>query len=166
MRVLFFLFTAVVLHSCSEANKNPQVEKKIVPPQIENIKKLSIRKVGELGFRRSYSGSAPDNKWTNPWGYNNRDTLLMKKFLEIGLVNNYGNLLLKKFDSCKVYDYYHRNVLFTLSDSLQKNLAVELCYTGGHNQFDLCAGDGEQTLEIEIDGWYFEGLKFIIADII
>ena len=84
MRILSFLLSAIILCSCSEKKQIISTEKKDMSSQkTTTAKKLLIQKVGELRFRKSYSGSAPDNKWTNPWGYENHDTSLLKKFQEI-----------------------------------------------------------------------------------
>jgi len=165
VRVFFFLFIATFLYSCSGQNKKAPVEKETIKAEVQTAKKLLIQKVGELGFRRTYSGSDPDNKWDNPWGYN-RDTLLVKSFQEIGLVTRHNRLLLEKFDSCKLYDYDHPEASFILTDLQQKNLKVQFCYKGGYANFDLSVADGQQSSEIEIDGSYFEGLKYLLLDIV
>jgi hypothetical protein len=175
MRVLFSFLIAPILYCCSDTNKKAQVEKKIVYPQIENAKKLSIRKVGELRFRRSYAdiqfremsdAELEQIRRSNPSPDFFNDSTLVKKFQKIGLLNGKEELLLRKFDSYKVYDYDHRSALFILTDSIENKITVEICYKGGYANFDLCVGDGQQNSEIEIDGAYFEGLKYMLLDIV
>ncbi len=141
----------------------------------DTVKRLSVKKVGVLRFRRSYAAiqyremsdaELESITRSNPEPDYFNDTILVKTFQGLGLINKNEELLLKKFDSCKIYDYDHRNALFTLTDPLQKKLVVELCYIGGYNQFNLCVADDQQTSEIEIYGWYFEGLKYMLLDII
>ena len=175
MRVLFFLFILIILYSCTEGNKKTSVEKNKVLQPPKTQKEISIKKIGELRFRMGYviEGKTLSLNQLKKIGEDKRtyyyagkpDTVLLKTFQDLGLVNN-DELILRKFNSCKIYDYDHRKALFTLSDSLQKELAVELCYKGGYHQFGLCVADGQQTAEIEIDGWYFEGLKYMLLDII
>src|SRR6266496_4144167 len=89
MRILSFMCLAIIFCCCSDKNKQPQIEKSIVPNQKDITKKISINKIGELQFRRSYANNQlmkmSDAEYekirrSNPWGYDNHDTSLLKKF--------------------------------------------------------------------------------------
>ena len=54
MRVLFFLFILIILHSCTEGNKKTSVEKNKVLQPPKTQKDISIKKIGELRFRMGY----------------------------------------------------------------------------------------------------------------
>ena len=175
MRVLSFLFIMIILYSCSGENKKTSIEKIKAPRQTKTEKKISIKKIGELRFRRSYADNQfremshaeyEEIRRSNPEPDYFNDSLLVKKFQKIGLINSKKELLLRKFNSFKVYDYEHPEALFILEDSSQMKLSSELCKINGVNEFNLWVSDGTKAQEIKIDGFYFEGLKYMLLDII
>jgi hypothetical protein len=173
MKVLSFLLTVIILHSCSDKEKKP-VKKITIPHQTEIQKKISIQKIGELRFRMSYvvEGKTLNLNQLKKIGEDKQtyyyaakpDTALLKKFQDLGLVTN-NELLQRKFNSCKIYDYNDPEALFTIEDPVQKRLIAGLCRKDEF-KFDIWISDSSKTMEIEIDGFYVYGLKFILLDII
>jgi len=174
MRVLSFLFIMIILYSCSDENKKTQVEKITALPQTKTQKEISIKKIGELCFRMGYviEGKTLNLSQLKKIGEDKRtyyyagksDTTLLKKFQDLGLVNN-DELILRKFNSCKIYDYDRPEALFTLEDPMQKKLIAELCKID-ESKFNLWVSDSSKISEIEIDGFYHEGLKFMLLDVV
>ena len=173
MRVLSFLFI-IIIYSCSGENKKTQVEKIPALQQTKTQKEVSIKKIGELRFRMTYVIEGKtlslnqlkkigEDKQTYYYAAN-PDTALIKKFQDLGVVNS-NELLQKKFNSCKIYDNDDPEALFTIDDPIRKRLIAGLCRKDEF-KFNLWVSDSSKTMEIEIDGFYSYGLKFMLLDII
>jgi len=166
---------AIIFCCCSDKNKQPQIEKSIVPNQKDITKKISINKIGELQFRRSYANNQlmkmSDAEYekirrSNPWGYDNHDTSLLKKFQKFGLVNKKYNLLLRNFKSQSKINFEHFTAEFGLWDSIQNKLVFRFIRNKDDSKYKLWITDNSINSEIQIDGFYLEGLKFMVLDIV
>lgn len=175
MRILSFFLIVVILHSCTEAKQKSEVDKKNIRPKIINQKNLVIRKVDDLRFRRSYAdrqfrkmsdGEYERIKRSNPGGYSNYDTSLLKKFREIGLLDKNYDLFLKKFKSLKIVDFDHQNVSFQIQDSIQNKLNCEFRRVDKTSKYTLSVSDGLLNSKIDVDGFYMADLKFMLLDIV
>jgi hypothetical protein len=168
MRVLSFLLVAIILFGCSEKEQKISTEKTTTPQQVVAVKKLSIQKVGELRFRKSYSGSSPDNESDNPWLYDKVDSSILKRFQELGLVNQTSQLLFKKFKSFKKIDYDHLNAEFEIFDSINKKLYCKLIRREDNTYYDLLITNSFDSVKLKVDGFYVnaDALKFMLLDVI
>jgi len=176
MRVLFVFLIAIFLYSCSEANKKPQVEKKIIPHQIENVKKLSIRKVGELRFRRSYAdiqfremsnAELEKIRKSNPEYYyaGEPDSFLLKRLETLNYLDQNYDLFRNKFKINKSKEFE-----VTGNDSIAlKCWFIRPQDTTKYDKYNLVLNKNNLNTEIEIEGFYsftYDEIKYLLLDII
>ena len=175
MKLALFVFITLITCGCKEKQMNKPVAQTKPQAKAETPKEISIKKIGELRFRRSYAAiqyremsdaELESIRRSNPEPDYFNDSILVKKFQTLGLVNKQEELLLKKFKSIKLYDYDHPEAYFTLEDSIQKKLIALLCRRYAENEFNLWVSDSLLTAEIGVEGFYPEGLKFMLVDVI
>ena len=174
MRVLSFLFI-IIIYSCSGQYKKTPVEKIVTIQQTKTQKGISIRKIGELRFRMSYvvEGKTLNLNQLKKIGEDGRtyyyagkpDTVLLKKFQELGLVNNKSELLLKKFKSIKNIDFDHLNVEFQINDPYLEKLSCKLIRKDSTAYYNLIISDSMIKTQIQVDGFYMADLKFMLLDV-
>lgn len=176
MRPLFLLVIIIFILGC-KGKKTAEASKKSLPKyKIDSFEKISIKKVGELRFRMTYvvEGKTLNINQLKKIGQNKLDyyyaakpdTILLKKFQELGLVTEMHELLLRRFKSFKTVDPDHFNAEFELKDSGLKKLDCKLIRNNGNSHYTLSVSDSLQSSQILIDGFYIEGLKFMFLDII
>ncbi len=177
MKLVFFIVAFLMICGCQERKANEASKKN--PPYLETeiLKKLSVKKVGELRFRMAYviEGKTLNFNQLKKIGQDkpvdyydtNTDTILLKKFQELGLVKNKYELLLKKFKSLKIIDFEHPETSFELSDSIQKKINCQLRKSNKEMKYNLLVSDSLLSSQIEVEGFYLsEGLKFMLLDVI
>jgi hypothetical protein len=165
MRIALFIY--FILLSCEQKKSESTNHLSVLNTKSDTVVKISIEKVGKLNFRKSYSGSNPDTEESNSWGYNNYDTLLLRKFQKLGLIDDAYNLILNKFWSFKKADLDSLSTEFEIIDSLQRKLFCKLIWKEGPAKSRLIISDSKFSNSIGIEGsYYMEGIKFMLLDII
>ncbi|MBI5857767.1 MAG: hypothetical protein HZB42_08950 [Sphingobacteriales bacterium] len=134
---------------------------------------LSIQKVGELLFRRSYAAiqfrDVPEKELdsienSNPGTYANSDTVLLKKLQEFGLVDEKYGLIISMFHS-------NGTKSFELNSD-EKKIRCRIERPADQDKYDLynlVAVNGNKRSKIEIEGHYgvLNGdIKYLLFDII
>lgn len=146
----------VIIVGCSEKNK------------------LSINKAGELQFRRSYAAiqfrdmsdqelDSIEKSNPEPAAYTSKDTALLKRFHEIGLVDN--KYALKRVMFVNGYKTFQ----LTSSDNKISCHIVRPADSTDSGLYDLIVRNGNQRSIIRIEGHYGgtnEDIKYLLLDII
>jgi hypothetical protein len=165
------LFIIYIVISISCFHKNKQLPSLVLPGK-EAVKKISIRFVDELDFRKSYADAQfmnnekeiaryyEDQKKSNPLlvlGYGQNETL-RKRFEELGIVKN-EELLLHKFK-------YHKRNNFQYTSVSKKKLNIRFRRTLEKiYETNLFVATDHDSSEIAVHG-FLQNFKYAFLDII
>jgi hypothetical protein len=162
MKLLSLVFITLLICGC----KKKQVNKLAKDQQSKaNLpRKLSVDKIGELRFRKSYALNE-----TIPSYYyaQNADSLLLKRFKALGYLNNNYHILTKKLTTFNLFDIEKPDTAFALTDDLNNKISCQIKKTDSSYMYDLLVfGNAEGILIHVKNKFILPGLQFSTVDII
>lgn len=176
MKLSSLVFIMLLICGCKE--------KQVVKPPTENEqlptanlpKQLSIKRIGELRFRKSYADHQymTDKEYqkllkSNPTYYYGAepDSLLLNRFKALGYLNNNYELLPEKLESFELFNIEKPDTAFHLTDELNKKISCQIKKADSLYQYDLFAIDSSKRVVFKINNKFIlPGLQLRTLDII
>jgi hypothetical protein len=175
MRLLFLFSILILVLGCHEKKSNNPESQSHALIKKDTVVKISIKQIGVLRFRKSYADvqfrkvsikELELMEKANPTAdYLNNDTALTKRFQQLKLVKGY-EFLEKKFKTYRLLNYDHPKVSFELQDEAGEKFKCRFIKKEKENEYSLIVSDNVRTSQIQVDGHYMNGLKFMLLDIV
>jgi hypothetical protein len=164
MKSFSFVLITLLICGCKQKQMNKEYPQNEQYTKVDSSKKLSVERIGELRFRKSY---ALDETIPSYCYDENADSLLLKRFKALGYLNNDYDLLEKKLSSFKLFNFEKPDTTFNLIDDLNKKISCQIKKSDSSFIYDLSVADSVQKVVNRINNKFIlPGLQFRTANMI